>query len=343
MNPRDSAARFKREFEEEYGEHELPFSDTGYAAALDAAKKDLKFLLVILMSPEHDDTSSWTRDTLLSPQVVSFVKDPANNIILWAGNVQDSEAYQVSTALRCTKFPFSALIVHTPRVSSTAMSVVARIGGVSSPNDFIAKLRAAIASHREALDNARSQRTEREAERSLRAEQESAYERSLATDRERARQRREAEAAAQRAEKEAQEKAAAAEKEAQNRDQWKRWRAQSIPDEPSTEVKEVTRISLRMPSGKRVVRRFRADADMEELYAFVECFEVISAETEFSEKPVEEPVGFDHAYEFVLVSPMPRVVYDLKSGGTVGESLGRSGNLIVERVDEDEDEDEDHA
>jgi FAS-associated factor 2 len=37
---------------------------------------------------------------------------------------------------------------------------------------------------------------------------------------------------------------------------------------------------------------------------------------------------------------MPREVYDVKSGGTIKERIGRSGNLIVERTDVGEDEDE---
>ena len=125
LNARDTAARFIREFEEEYGENNLPFFENGYAQAFDLAKKDLKFFLVILVSPEHDETTSFIRDTLLSQEVVDFIRNPDNNILLWAGNVQDPEAYQVSAALKCTKFPFTGVIVHTPQVSSTSMSIAA--------------------------------------------------------------------------------------------------------------------------------------------------------------------------------------------------------------------------
>jgi FAS-associated factor 2 len=53
-------------------------------------------------------------------------------------------------------------------------------------------------------------------------------------------------------------------------------------------------------------------------------------------------------YKFQLVSPMPREVYDLEKTGSLKERIGRSGNLIVERIvgeddsDEDEDDDEEH-
>jgi FAS-associated factor 2 len=342
LNPRDTAARFIREFEEEHGENRLPFFDNGYAQAFDLAKKDLKFLLVVLVSPEHDMTASWIRETLLAQDVVDFIRDPANNMILWAGNVQDSEAYQVSAALNCTKFPFAGLIVHTPQLSSTAMGVVARITGPLPPATFVAQLRQGMQAHVEALNRARAQRAEQQATRNIRQQQDSAYERSLAQDRERARKKKEEAERKAKEEKEALEREQAKERYASDLAMWRRWRAASLLAEPAAEEKDIVRISLRMPSGERVVRRFVATAPMEELYAFVECFDVVQAGA--IEEKVQEPRDFVHEYKFQLVSPMPREVYAFKDGGSLRERIGRSGNLIVERTDlegEDEgDEDE---
>lgn len=82
-----------RLFEEEYGtETGLEFFEGGYAQALDIAKSDLRFLLVVLQSDEHDDTALFNKETLISPEVVQFLKE--KSVILWAGSVQDSEAYQ---------------------------------------------------------------------------------------------------------------------------------------------------------------------------------------------------------------------------------------------------------
>lgn len=336
LNPRDTAARFAREFEEEYGTHDLPFYEGGYAQAYDLAKKELKFLMVLLFSPEHDDTSTFVRETLLSQEVIDYLKDPHNKIILWTGNVQDSEAYQVSNALNCSKFPFAALIVHTSQDSSTSMSTIARVSGLQPASAFVAKLRTATAQHSAALDRVRATRNEQQATRNLREEQNSAYERSLAQDRERARQRREAEAAQARAEHEARAKADAEERESQKAAQWKRWRAQSILAEPGPGVKNVTRVSIRLASGERVIRKFAEDAEMEELYAFVECYDVFETGEDLS--AATEPTGYMHNYKFRLVSPMPRVVYDFGGGGTVVGKLGRSGNLIVEPINDEDDE-----
>ena len=338
MKPRDTAARFIREFEEEYGSHSLSFFENGYAQAYDLAKKDLKFLLVVLLSPEHDDTSTFVRETLLSTEVQDFIKNPQNNIILWAGDVQDSEAYQVSSALNCTKFPFAALVVHTHRDSPTSMSTVCRMTGLLPPTAFIAKLRTSITQQSGLLDQVRASRAEQQASRNLRQEQESAYERSLAQDRERARQRREAEAAKLRAEQEAKAQSEASERMAQRLDQWKRWKLRQIAPEPGPEVSNATRLSIRMPSGDRIVRKFGPNVTMEELYAFVECHDLL--EDSATSSQVSKPDDYEHSYGFKLVSPMPRVIYDVGDGGNVGAKLGRSGNLIVEPVQTEEEDDE---
>ncbi|OAL29140.1 hypothetical protein AYO20_09293 [Fonsecaea nubica] len=362
LPPAENARRFIREFSEEYGTESqdgessaplLPFTESGFNLALDTAKKDLKFMLVVLLSRSHDDNNTWVRETLLSQQFKSFLDSHRSDLILWGGDVRDSEAYQVSASLQCTKFPFAALICQGSEpgsgAPSGAMTVVMRAVGPISAPELVAKLATAMTTHQTQLTAARAQQAERQATQNLRREQDSAYERSLAQDRERARRRREEEEAARRAELEAQEQARLAEKKKRDREQWKRWRARSLPEEPDAEIKDAIRVSIRLPSGERVIRRFQTDAEIEELYAFVECYEVIKSkhsekqrEEEEEEEDAEEPEGYEHEYKFRLVSPMPRIVYDLEKGGSIGTRVGKGANLLVEPIDEDEeDENED--
>jgi FAS-associated factor 2 len=338
LNAQDTNARFVREFEETYGTRALPFFENGYAKALDEAKRDLKYLLVVLLSPEHDDTHSYVTETLLSPAVTDFLKDPQNKIILWAGDVRDSEAYQVSTALSCTKFPFAAVICHTPSVSSTAMSVVARLAGPMTPTSFIAKVRAALAQNEEALNRVRSTRAVQESERSLRAEQNSAYEISLARDRERARLRREEEAAKALVAEQLRLKESAEAQRIENGETWKRYMAFKIPAEPPVTSKGSTRLSLRMPSGERVIRRFTPDTTVDDLYTFVECYSLLS-EGLSEKEPSPPPIDYTHTFKFQLASPLPRKVFSIGSSSTLEKEIGRSGNILVEPL-EDEDEEE---
>jgi FAS-associated factor 2 len=346
LMPPDTAARFRREFEEEYGTSALPWHEEGFAQALDLAKRDLKFLLAVFMSPEHDDTESFTRTTLLTPEVINFVNDPANNIILWGGNVLDSEAYQVAAEYNCTKFPSSCLVCLTPKEGSTRMSIVKRLAGPLSPSTYLQEIQTAINKYAPDLAGVRAERTAHEVTRSLRTEQDDAYERSLARDRERARQKKEAEAASAAAKKKAQEEAAAAELRERQKQQWRRWRATTIKPEPDTSAnaKDVVRLALMMPEAGRVVRRFSAATTVEELYAFVECYDILTTNPELNgedekkeapdkdevDLPAEEPEVYVHKYDFRIASPMPRVVYEPKETAILGDQIGRSGNLIVE-------------
>jgi FAS-associated factor 2 len=349
LPPRDTAARFIREFSEEYGENSLPFHEGGYASAFDLAKKELKYLLVILLAPEHDLTPPFCTSTLLDPSVISFLRDPTNNVILWAGSIADAEPYAVSAALNCTKHPFSALVVHTPSAGAGAMGIAARLAGPLSPAVYLRKLRAAMAAHGEALGRARAQRAEQNASRSIRSEQDSAYERSLAVDRERKRKVEAEKKEKEREEKAALEARARAERYQGNLNEWRRWRARRVAAEPAPDApaKDVVRISLRLPSAERVVRRFHAGDSIEEVYAFVECYDILSASSGEGEGKGEQEEAdvdddFTHTYTFRLVSPMPREVFDVKDGGSIGQRVGRSGNLIVEAIsEEDDDDDED--
>ncbi|PCD33475.1 hypothetical protein AU210_009700 [Fusarium oxysporum f. sp. radicis-cucumerinum] len=281
LMPRDTASRFKREFEEEYGENELPFFEGGVAQAHDQAKKDLKFMLVVLMSPEHDDTESFVKETLLAPEVVDFIKDPSNNIILWGGNVLDSEAYQVAQEYICTKFPFSALVCLTPKEGSTRMGIVKRLVGPMPPSTYLSELRAAIEKYGADLDG---------------------------------------------------------------REQWIAWRAATIVPEPPTSDKSVVRVALKMPEESgigRIVRRFPQDASLEDLYAFVECYSVLKEE---GAAGAEKPGEYEHEYKFRIASILPRTVYEPSTTVTMGEKIGRSGNLIVEDISPDsEDESDDEG
>lgn len=226
------------------------------------------------------------------------------------------------------------------------MTVISRLVGPMQPTELVAKLGTAVTSHKAALRAARAQRAEHQAERNLRQEQDSAYERSLAQDRERTRRRKEEEERKANEEKEALRKEREAELLLQRIQQWRRWRAQSLPQEPGNDIKDVVRVSIRMPDGQRVIRKFMSEADLEELYAFVECYEIVkgreSGEIDVEdEKDVEEPEGYQHEYKFRLVSPMPRAVYGLEEGGTVLGRVGKGANLIVEAIEEDEDEEVD--
>ncbi|KAK4153711.1 hypothetical protein C8A00DRAFT_33528 [Chaetomidium leptoderma] len=340
--PNETAQRFRRDFEEEYGEHGLPFFEGGHAQALDLAKKDVKFLLTVLLSPEHDDTESFVRNTLLSPEVVNFINDPANNIVIWGGNVLDSEAYQVARDYSALKYPFSCLVCLTPKEGSARMGIVKRLIGPMTPESYLAGIQGAITKYGPDLNGVRLERAAQEMARDLRSQQDSAYERSLAADRERARQKRQAAEAAAAAEKRAQEEAEAAVRSQELRQKWRAWRASTIAPEPDAGAKDAVRLALNMPASSgagKVIRRFASHTTLEELYAFVECYDLLQDDSGNSKK-AEKPEDYEHKYGFRIASMMPREAFEPSEAATVGEKMGRGGNLVVEEVTPDEGEEE---
>lgn len=226
------------------------------------------------------------------------------------------------------------------------MSIVKRLAGPLSPSTYLGEIQTAINKYAPDLVGVRAERTAQQVARNLRTEQDDAYERSLARDRERARQRKEAEAAAAATEKKAKEEAEAAERHERQKQQWRRWRATTIKPEPdsSANAKDVVRLALMMPAVGRIVRRFSAGTTVEELYAFVECYDILTTNPELNgedekkeaaegddvDLPAERPEGYVHEYGFRIASPIPRVVYEPDENATLSDRIGRSGNLIVE-------------
>ena len=59
------------------------------------------YLLVVLVSEEHDDTPAFCRDVLCDDQLSEWVR--ANDVVVWGGNVADSESHTgISISLRVT-------------------------------------------------------------------------------------------------------------------------------------------------------------------------------------------------------------------------------------------------
>ncbi|CAN6660655.1 hypothetical protein TRVA0_032S01354 [Trichomonascus vanleenenianus] len=339
VDPKTVAARFARNFEEKYGEHTLPFFEGGYSQALEEAKTGLKYFVVVLESVEHDLTESFNRDVMLNPQVVQLMKRP--DIVLWAGDVRESESYQLASELGVTKFPFCALIAPAPKTHTSnlvVMTILARLKGVVDAARFVSTLEEKMETHQPKLMSLILDKQERDMSRQLREEQDSAYERSLAADRERVRQQEAERKRQEEVEERQKELETAKERREELRKQWIEWRAgELIKTKESSVGDKMARVSIRLMSGERVVEKFAPDASLEEVYAFVECYDAIKAA---SGKHLSKPEGYEHEYDFELVSPMPRKVIAVDPDALVKDepSLWPNGSLVVEVKDNEDDE-----
>ncbi|KAL3894930.1 MAG: hypothetical protein SGCHY_004989 [Lobulomycetales sp.] len=286
----------------------LDWVQSTYTAALNTAKRESRVMLVYLHASNHDDSLPFLKEYLNTPAVASFLQE--HNLLLWGGNVSESEAYQVSQTLSVSKYPFLAIIAE----SRSQMRVQDRVQGLpKSLASFLSRLDQTISRLSPELISLRSDRLEREAARRIRQQQDDAYEASLAADREKeATLRRDREELTKR------------EKEVERREKAKQLRANerraliasirdSMPQEPPAGSKDCTKISIRLPNGDRIVRVFRADDKILLLRNFIMSQENLAVESEYE-----------------ICSTFPRRVFT-DDGLTIRDAgLFPSGSVVVE-------------
>lgn len=341
-NRRDShlATQFIQKFEEKYGDVHPDFFHGTLSEALERAKRDLRFAMVILQTGEHDNTAKFNRETLISDILLTFLRE--HNVLVWAGDIKDPEAYQASLTYKATTFPFVAVIVaQIPQGSagsSPRLFVVDRFEGYSSPENLIARLTLSIDRNGPSLQRIRNERAEHEAAREIRAQQDDAYLASLRADQEKERKARELVEAQRLAEERARKEKEARQLLALNRENWRRWTLKNLPDEPRPEETEVAKLSFRLANGERVVRKFRATDTVETVYNFVDTYNL---RDKSSSSNVSEPsADYTHTFNFLLVSPYPRTVHHADKFKEIQNEQGLwpSANLIVEELTSDDDE-----
>uniref|UniRef100_A0A1D1XIS9 UBX domain-containing protein 10 n=1 Tax=Anthurium amnicola TaxID=1678845 RepID=A0A1D1XIS9_9ARAE len=339
---RDSqlAIQFIQKFVEKYGNVHPEFFRGTLSEALERAKNELRFAMVILQTDEHDNTVKFNRDTLTSESLITFLRE--KNILTWAGDVKDPEPSQASITLQATSYPFIAIIVaqipHGSTGSGPKMVVVDRFEEFSSPEDIIARLTTSINRYGPDLQRIRNERAGHEAARQIRAQQDDAYLASLRADQEKERKARELAEARRLAEERARKEEEARQLLALNRENWRRWALTQLPDEPHPNETEVARLSFKLANGERVVRKFRATDTVETAYIFVDTYHL---KNEASSSTVSEPPSnYEHTFDFLLVSPYPRNVHHVDKFKEIKSEQGLwpSANLIVEELTSDDDE-----
>lgn len=347
-----------------------PFFVGSYADALRSAKEQIKILAIILVSREHGDVDRFKQNTLADSDLVELLS--RDDFLVWGGDVRDREAYQVATTLQASTYPFVAFIALQPprpasRTSSVSSSASPRAAILSrlegSPSS--ATSAGVIASHisdvllprtRSYLERLRAEKRRREMERQLRADQDRAYQEASRRDAERIQQKREEERqkalAAQRLREEQQQKELLQSKQKD----WQKWALHNlVPEEPpASSGQGVVRFSFRLPSGKTLTRRFAASDTVEAVFAFVESSSA-AAEGGSERNGVQKPSGYEHTYNFSLVTGYPRKRIEFEQVGSKklgeAEGLAQGASLIVEgqvmgdgmaaTTDDEEDDDDD--
>jgi FAS-associated factor 2 len=369
LAPQDTASRFIREFEERDGSEHVKFEEHGYAAMTHSVKENLGFLVIVLLSEEHDDTAGFCKDVLCDDQLREWL--PRNDCSVWGGNVADAEAHTgttfieriltlVSNSLNCTRYPFVALIANIPSPTPSSppqMTLLTRIEGPVTTAQLITTLTTAVNRTRPLLNRRKALKQEQDSARALRRMQEEAYSTSLARDREREEQERIRAVETARLEQERLAKSREVERLQHNKEQWRLWKAAELKKfglvGMQSEIGKTARVGLRLAEGKRIVQMFPGDFSLLDVYSFVECYDLLfppvatgvtlrTASDSTVIGDFEKPEDYEHEFMFRLVAPLPRKVIDSGTTRVRDEAaLWPSGSIVVEPIDEDSDSEED--
>ncbi|KAJ3209686.1 FAS-associated factor 2 [Entophlyctis luteolus] len=274
-----------------------------FLEALEVAKRELRCLLVLLYSAEHDDMAAFCDSTMADDQVLDFLRE--KRFVVWAGDVRESEAFVVSNTLLATTYPFLALIA--PQ-GTGRMVVVERFEGPVGSEALVGELRRQMDRVDAILQSVRLERERVDQSRILREQQEEAYNASLRADQEKARKLQEEVA---RMEKEKAEEGIR-QKELENKRENKRirkiWLQENmIPEPPTNETEDIAKVGIRLPNGDRL-----------DLYDFIEA---------------QDLTPIDLEADFEVINTYPRKVLTDKTISIKEAGLFPTSSVMVEEVD----------
>jgi len=292
-----------------------------YLQAVERARSECKLLFVYLHCELNDNAANFCRSTLCTEVLSSFIND---NFVAWASNIKYPQGFQVNNILGATSYPYMAVLCCNPigELPASNVGIVDRIEGLISMDDLMARLFHALDGFGTLLNGARLEKERRDTDRRLRAEQDAAYQESLVEDEAKERKLREEQERAEKEERERLEREQQQEKERQEREQAKirtrEYRRQNLPTEASEKDKASVLISVKLPDGRQVRRRFRHSDTLQSVLDFVDCSQP------------EDGTIVEYASDYVLVSNFPRKHFSVPNQTLQEAGLMQSASLFVE-------------
>ena len=286
-----------------------------YTELLEIINEQCKFAIIYLHSPLLDDNSQYLNQVLCTEDYVNTITK--FQCMIWFNDVTCSEGLQVSNALKISEFPFLGVLSLN---SSSKVELIYRLEGplkTYSPS----ALYNTLSNEHSNLIQLRQMRQNVALQRIIREQQDSRYQESLRRDQETDRTRetqRVYEANLQLI-------------QIQKRD-WLFWKRTQLLPEPNNS-ENVCRVAIRLIDGTRLVRRFDPSLLIEEIYAYVELYinDLLPVMGEAYEE-VTSPPGYQHKYDFLLISSVPRRELNPPSRISEENSIYPSGNIVMENL-----------
>lgn len=300
------------------------FFEGSFTQALQAARHDLKLLVVYLHSPAAQHSEAFCTNVLSNEALRSMLD---GGFLVWAGDASGTEGRSVTRVVRAREYPSFSVILPA---SADDVRVIGSVGGNIEVDGAVALLTACL----DEMEMHRAEivaRTEQHAEdRQLRQQQDREYQEALEMDRKRAeeqalqeQQQREAERLEEARQQKEREEAERLEAERRSREEVLRQRAAALaPEGPA----DTARISLRLPAGQRVQRRFAPGAPLADVYRWAE---VVPYMPEHAGKGLEVPERFTLKTSFPSreLIEMERTVEELQLAGS---------NILLAAIEDDD-------
>lgn len=317
--PTQDVQNFIQGFEEKFGTTHPVFYRGGYKEAYQDAKRELRFLVLYLHQENSYDCDRFCRDALIHPDVVSIINSRA---LFWGCSAKYAEGYKVAQALQVNKYPSLGLIASR----GNQMTLIGRLQGYHNHEQLIDKLTQLFGHNERHLNAARQERQQLDLNQTLRKEQDEAFQKSLKADQDKAEKKRQEvlkKEQEERTKKEREERKEREETErVENLLRRKQEAARLVPVEPKEGDAESSRISFKLPDGKRLERRFLNSDVLADLYHYV-----------LSQPDVPEQFEIYTTYPRKSIECSPSSRKNIQSLG-----LGKALALIVEEKDDTDDE-----
>ncbi|KAG0689442.1 hypothetical protein C6P40_005051 [Pichia californica] len=305
------------------------FLECSYSQALYIVKKEMTWLMVYIESDKNKESIDFTHDVLINKKFLKFIKD--RNILIWGGDICDSEAFQTCNQFNITKLPFLGLLCLTVnqiptssgiQQSAPVLSLVSKIQGYKNLNTTLnkldksykkynpvvsqLKLTNSVLNHdltRTAYENSiqRNQQTRQERSNNNSNSNNSNSNNNITTN------------------------------ESHSLRAWLKWRKSQLRPE-CNEPGQYSRIAIKLPDGRRIQLKINKDCSLEEIYAIVEC-------NYLNDVRIDESVTYNlptnhsvHQYPFDIYSLMPKELLPSDTYSTINNNplIFPNANLIVE-------------
>lgn len=262
-DPLGDVMKFIQSMDERAPEHPVFYQGT-YSQALNDAKRELKFLLVFFHSEHSPESLAFCRDTLSAAPVVEYIN---RNMILWGCDTATPEGFRVLHTIGSRNCPNIVVIC----LRNNKMVVVGRSEGNCNADELLRRLRSIVQENDIYLIQTRADRLERSVNQSIRQQQDVAYEQSLRADQEKERKKQEEREAIRRVEEEQEQQRQAEHQRKIDLENMKLELAESVPSEPQADAVNVVNLVFKLPTGKRLERRFLSNHSLQDIYNYIFC------------------------------------------------------------------------